>query len=206
MSAAAKWQQDANRQAAGDRLVAERNWGSGAQGRAPEPQFLVVGQVVGAHGVHGELKIEILTDDPHRFASLAQVFVGLEEQQPVPWLVEGYRLHKGRALVKLRGCDDRNAAQTLRGHLLQVPLEEALSLEEGEYFEHQILGLKVWTVSGECLGEVVDIIYTGANEVYVVQGIDSVSGEILIPAIPDVVQEVDLEGSRLVVSLLDGLL
>jgi 16S rRNA processing protein RimM len=188
------------------RLKVDRQKGSGEQRRAPEPRFLVIGQVVGAHGVRGELKVQILTEDAQRFGLLEQVLLGLEDEEPVAWPLEGYRLHRGRALLKLRGCDDRSAAVAMRGYLVQVPREEAIPLEEGEYFEHQILGLEVWTAAGEPLGEVVDILYTAANEVYVVQGPNLGQRELLIPAIEDVVLEVDLEAGRLVVELLEGLL
>ncbi len=195
----------AKRQSTADRRTTETDRGSGEQGRAPEPRFLAIGQVVGAHGVRGELRVEILTYDPHRFGRLQQVFVGLEGQDPVAWSVEGYRLHRGRALLKLATCDDRTTAETLRGVLLQVPLEEALPLEEGEYYEHQIVGLEVWSVAGEHLGEVIEILYTGANDVYLVRSACPGRREILIPAIEEVVREIDLESGRLVVELLEGL-
>ena len=191
-----------------ERPVAEtkQKRGSGEQGRAPEPRFLAIGRVVGIHGVRGELKVEILTDDPHRFGLLQQVLVGLEDQEPVPWILEGYRLHKGHALLKLQGCDDRTAAEALRGYYIQVHFEDALPLEEDEYFEHQIVGLQVWTAAGELLGEVAEILYTGANDVYVVRGGSPGRRDILIPAIEDVVLKVDLDGGRLVVELPEGLL
>jgi 16S rRNA processing protein RimM len=191
---------------AAERLMAEQGRGSGGQSRLPEPRYLTVGRVVGVHGVRGELTVEILTDDPHRFDLLDRVFVGLEGQEPVPWPMAGYRLHRRRVLLRLGGCDDRATAETLRGHLIQVPMEEAIPLEEDEYFEHQIVGLGVWMASGEYLGKVVEIIYTGANDVYVIQGPNASRGEILIPAIADVVLEVDLEAGRLVVELPEGLL
>jgi 16S rRNA processing protein RimM len=166
---------------------------------------LIVGQILGAHGLQGELKVALLTDDPHRFRLLDRVFVGLEDQEPMARSLEGYRLHKGRALLRIEGCDDRTTAETLRGMLVQVPLEQAIPLEEGEYFEHQILDLDVWTEDGQLLGQVVDIMYTGANEVYVVHSSDASRREILIPAIEDVVLEVDLEAGRLIVKLPAGL-
>jgi 16S rRNA processing protein RimM len=191
---------------AAKRLTTEQEWGSGGQGRAPEPRYLTVGIVVGAHGLRGELKVEILTQDPHRFRLLKRVLIGLEDQEPVPWPLKGYRLHQGRALLQLEGCEDRTTAETLRGHLVQVPLEEAIPLGEDEYYEHQILGLGVWTVSGEYLGEIVEILYTGANDVYVIQSEDPGRGEILIPAIEGVVLEVELAAGRLVIELPEGLL
>ena len=195
----------AEQQPAAEQLTMEENRGSGVQRRAPEPRFLAIGQVVGVHGVRGELKVGMLTQDGHQFGLLEQVFVGLEGQEPAAWPVEGYRLHKGHVLLKLSHCDDRNTAETLRGHLIQVPRDEAVPLDEGEYYEHQIVGLEVWTVAGEHLGEVVEILYTGANDVYVVRGPGPGRREILIPAIKEVVLEIDLASGRLVVELLEGL-
>ena len=178
--------------------------GSGGRDRAPEPRFLTVGQVVGAHGVGGELKVEILSDDPQRFARLRRVFLGPDDEQPVACRVESTRLHGSQVLIKLEGCDDRTAALARRGTLLFVPLAEAIPLAEDEYFEHQIVGLEVWTDAGEFLGKVADILYTRANEVYVVQDA-STRREILLPAIEEVIRAIDLEAGRLVVHLMEGL-
>ena len=188
------------------RQTIKKSQGSGAQERAPEPRFLAVGHIVGAHGLHGELKVELLTDDPHRFSRLEQVFLGRQRAEPAARSLEGYRLHKGRALLKIEGCEDRATAQALRGYVVQVPFAEAIPLDEGAYFEHQILGLEVWTSTGELLGEITEIIYTGANEVYVTRSSEPGGREILVPAIADVVLEVDLEAGRLVVELPEGLL
>ncbi len=187
------------------RLTEEDERGSGRQSSAPEPRYLVVGQIVAPHGVRGEIKVELLTQDPHRFRLLEQVLIGAEDAEPRPWPLEGYRIHKGRALLRLAGCHDRDTAEGLRGLLVQVPIEEAVPLEEGEYYEHQILGLEVYAAGGECLGSIVEILYTGANEVYVVRGPAPGRREILIPAIESVVLEVDLAAGRLTVELPPGL-
>lgn len=190
---------------AAQRSTEDKLRGSGGQGRASEPRFLTIGLVTGAHGLRGELRVAILTDDPNRFALLDRVFVGREDESPVSRAVVGFRPHKGRALLRLEGCDDRTTAEALRGYLVQIPREEALPLEEGEYFEHQVLGLDVWTASGEHLGELVEIIYTGANDVYVVQPDETDGHDILIPALKGVVLEVDLDAAKMVVELPDGL-
>ncbi len=191
---------------AAQRPSPEYKRGSGEQERPPEPRYLAVGQIVGAHGLHGELKVQLLTDDPHRFGQLERVFLGVEDEEPVPWPLTSYRLHKGRALLQLEGCNDRATAEALRGYLVQVPFDEAIPLEEGQYFEYQILGLEVWTASGDSLGRVDEIIHTGSNEVYVVRGSGPGFREILIPALSSVVLEVDLEAGQLVVELPQGLL
>jgi 16S rRNA processing protein RimM len=189
---------------AAQRLTREKDRGSGRRGRAPEPRYLAIGRVAGAHGITGELKVQILTDEPTRFGRLTQVYVGREGEEPQPRTLEGARLHQRRVLLRLEGCTDRTSAEALRGILIQVPIEEAIPLEEGEYYEHQIVGLAVSTTAGEPLGEVVEILYTGANDVYVVRRANR--QEILLPAIASVIVEVDLEAGRLVVQLPEGLL
>lgn len=166
----------------------------------PEPRFLAVGRVLRPHGVRGELRVEIMTDHPERLSFHPVLYLGPEH---TPYDLEGVRFHKGAALIKLTGCDDRNAAEALRNQLVQIPFEDAVPLEEGEFYEFQIMGAEVITETGETLGRVVEVIETGANDVYVVQG---PRGELLIPVIEDVVQELDLENQRMVVTLLPGLL
>jgi 16S rRNA processing protein RimM len=165
---------------------------------------LAIGRVAGAHGILGELKVDILTDEPTRFARLNEVYVGREQEEPQLRQLAGFRFHHRRVLLRLQGCDDRTTAEGLRGAYIQVPIEEALALQDGEYYEHQIVGLAVWTTAGERLGEVVEILYTGANDVYVVK--EPGRREVLLPAIADVVIEVDLEAGRLVVQVPEGLL
>jgi 16S rRNA processing protein RimM len=168
---------------------------------------LVIGHVIGAHGVQGELKVEVLTADAQRFGQLDKVYLGInDDTEPTPRSLIGYRVHKGRVLLRLEGLEDRTAAQALRGCLVQIPYEEAPPLEEDEYFEHQILGLEVWTTSDKFLGHVSEVLYTGANEVYVITDPAGERPNILIPAIAEVVRKVDLEKGRLVVELLDGLM
>lgn len=166
-----------------------------------EPRFLVVGQVVKPHGVRGEVAVEMLTDFPGRFSLLEKVY--LDENDPRPVALEGVRFHKGRALLKLGGYDDRTAVEKLRGEAILVPIDQAMPLEPDQYYQEDLIGLEVWTTDEEYLGAVVEILETGANDVFVVHGD---RGEILLPAIPDVVQWIDLEENRMVVELMEGLI
>ena len=108
----------------------------------------------------------------------------------------------GRPVLKLSGIDDRNESETLRGKLLEVPESELMRLPQDTYFQHQIVGLEAVTTDGRKLGTIAEILQTGSNDVYVVKG----EREHLIPAIGDVVKEVDLEAGRLVVDAIPGLL
>ncbi len=152
------------------------------------------------HGVRGEVRVEILTDYPERLPDHRVLYLGPE---PRPYPVEGVRFHQGVALIKLAGCDDRNAAELLRGQWVQIPVEEAVPLEEDEYYHFQLVGVEVVTDGGETLGRVAEVLDTGANDVYVVRG---PRGEVLIPAIEEVVRELDLAARRMVVTILPGLL
>lgn len=172
----------------------------GRGGRLPAPRYLVIGRVLAPWGVRGEVKVELLTDWPDRFALLQRIYLGKDLR---PHVLERFRLHKGKAILKLGDCESREAVDGLRGQFIQIPVEEAMPLGEDEYYEYQIIGLGVWTREGEYLGQVREVLYTGANDVYVVRGEDR---EILIPALEDVVLEVDLEGGRIIVELMEGLI
>jgi 16S rRNA processing protein RimM len=152
------------------------------------------------HGVRGELRVELLTGYPERLSHHEVLYLGPDLR---PYRLESVRLHKDLALVKLVGCEDRDQADLLRGQLVQVPFEDAVPLEEGEYYHFQVIGAEVVTEAGETLGQVAEVLETRANDVYVVLG---PRGEVLIPAVEHVVQEIDLEAGRIVVRLLPGLL
>lgn len=168
--------------------------------RRSKPRYLAVGRIAAPHGVRGEVEVEIHTDFPQRFVPEARFLVG---ERKVAMTVERVRPFKKRLLIKFREIVDRTAAERMRGAWIHVPIEEAWPLEEGEYYEHEIVGLEVWTETGEYLGVVDHIIYTGANDVYVVVG---PKGEVLLPAIEEVIREIDLERERMTVHLLPGLI
>jgi 16S rRNA processing protein RimM len=171
------------------------------QRKHPEPSYLAVGRVLRPHGVHGELRIELLTDSPEHLSELKTLYVGKTHR---PYRVESVRLHQQIALLKLGGCDDRNAADALRDETLHVATADAVPLNVDEVYEHQVVGLTVVTEEGQILGEIVEVFTApGANDVFIVHG---PLGEILIPAIEDVVLGLDLEAERLVIHLLPGLL
>lgn len=178
--------------------------GSGGA-RIPEPRYLAVGRILRPHGIRGELRVGVLTDYPERLGQHAYFYLASPDLPEIArrYPVEKLRRHKKVLLLKLGGCDDRNAAEELRGQLVQIPIEEAVSLEEGEYYYFQLIGVRVEAESGESLGQVVDVLETGANDVYVVRG---PQGEVLLPAVKDVVLKLDLEAKQMVVNLLPGML
>jgi len=159
---------------------------------------VAVGRIVGPWGLHGDLKVESLTDFPQRFAAGASVCLG-----GVAYAIERCRQQRGRVVLKLAGIDSATAAKALRHRLLEVPEDDLRPLADGEYYHFQILGLEVRTTTGEVLGRVEQIISTGSNDVFVVRG---QRGEILIPAVDDVVKSVDPAAGCIEVEAVEGLL
>ncbi len=161
----------------------------------------MVGEILKPWGYRGEVKVQILTDFPKRLAKLKTAYLGTDARVVQ---VERARLHSGFALMKFAGVDTPEAAARLRGQVVQIPAEEAAPLPAGQYYHHQIIGLEVFTAEGARLGTVEEILETGANDIYLVRRDDG--REVLLPAIQDVIQEIDLAHQRMVVQLMPGLL
>lgn len=162
--------------------------------------FLVVGRVLRPHGISGEVRVALDTDHPERLSPPLTVYLGVER---MPYTIERARLDRGAMLLKLEGLDSREQAGALRGLEVAIRAADATPLGPDEYYVHQIIGLQVWTVEGRRLGRVVEVLETGANDVYVVHG---PTGEILIPAIRDVVLDIDLLSGRIIIRPLEGML
>jgi len=171
----------------------------------PESQkteWATIGQVVALFGVRGELKVRLFTDIPDRFAHLASVHLDPDYRCLE---IERVRPYKGEMIIlKLRGIDDANTAETLCGQRLLIPADQLARLPVGSYYQHDILGLAVLLPDGRPLGQIVDILQTGSNDVYVVREPDG--RQALIPAIREVVRQVDLVHHTMSIEPLPGLL
>lgn len=154
------------------------------------------------HGLRGELSVTVLTEFPERFKDTERVYLG-NEQEAEAYRLESYRWHRPNILLKLAGIDDRTQAEQVRGLLVQVPLEEAVPLPDGSFYLYELIGLEVVTTTSEVLGTLVDVLETGANDVYVVK---AEGKEVLLPAIPEVIKSVNLKEGRVVVELMEGLI
>lgn len=167
------------------------------QAPAPEaevsrPESLVVGVLVGPHGIAGEVKLRPLTDFPERLSQLQELQLLFPDGDETRLRVVSSRWHREMLLVRLEGVADRDAAEALRDAQVLVPLEQAAPLPEGRFYEHQILGLRVVTPEGEELGRVREIMRGPSNDVYV-------AGKFLIPATHDAIQRIDPDEGVLVV-------
>ena len=168
-----------------------------------EIRYLAIGRIVRAHGIRGEVSMTVLTEFPERFETTKQVYLG-NEFEAIPYTLLGHRWNKQNLLLRLEGITDRTQAEQLRNQYVQVPVEDAVPLPEGEFYLYQLVGLKVVSLSGELLGYIVDVLETGANDVYVVETIDQ--KQLLLPATDDVVKVIDLDQGQMTVELMDGLI
>lgn len=165
--------------------------------------MFTVGKIVNTHGVKGELKIVPTTDDPKRFKKLKEIYV--ERKELKKYNIEAVRFHKAFVLLKLEGIDDMNAAELLKGSTLKIDRKDSLPLKKDEYYISDLYDLGVYTEEDErYLGDIVDIIYTGSNDVYVVKNPET-KKELLLPAIKQVVKVVNIEEGKMIVHLLEGL-
>lgn len=160
---------------------------------------MTLATVVKPHGLHGNVWVELNTDFPERLPEWpALEIVGPDGADRAR--VKGVKGIVGsRCIVNIEGVDDRDQAEAIRGHLLRIRRSDIPDLPEGSYYDFQIIGLRVMTTAGRDLGEVRAVLRTGANDVYE-------TDEVLIPAIEDVIREIDLERGRMVIEEVEGLL
>jgi 16S rRNA processing protein RimM len=163
------------------------------------PSFLTVARVRRPFGVRGELLLAVQTDFPQRLLAAEEIYCGEEH---VKETVATIRRHGQDMLLKLESVGDRDGAERFRNLIISVRMDDLPPLPPGTYYHYQIEGLSVVTENGEVLGTIHEILKTGANDVYVVRG---PNGEILLPAIPQVILVVRLDAGTIVVRLMDGL-
>ncbi len=166
-------------------------------------KYFEVGQIVNTFGVKGVLKVKPFTDEMERFEELKKVYICKKEKlEEVE--IEEVKYHKDMILLKVKGIDDMNEAEKVKGLYLKIDRKNAKKLPKDTYFIADLLGLEVYSDTGELLGKVNDIFRTGANDVYVVK--DENGKQLLLPGIPDVIKEIDLEKEKIIVHLLKGLI
>ena len=162
-----------------------------------------VGVITSAHGIRGEVNVFPTTDDPGKFEDLKEVLLD-KNGEKVPCAIEHVKYFKKMVILKLAGIDDRNTADLYRQKELFVSREDAVPLEEGQYYLADLIGLQVISDEGEELGELYDILETGANDVYVVR--NGKKKDLLLPATEECILAVDLDAQTMTVHVLDGLL
>ena len=150
--------------------------------------------------------MRVFTDYPERMRELSHLIVSEDESgtKAKTLRLDAMRMHQNYALLKFEGVDDRDAADRFRDLYVLVELENAVPLDEGEFYLYQVIGLQVVSDVGEVIGRVREVMETGANDVYIIDS--DRYGEVLLPAIPSIILSTDIEAGIITVHLMDGLL
>lgn len=165
--------------------------------------LLKVGILTSTHGVHGEMKVFPTTDDVRRFKKLKEVVLE-KGSEYLPLEIEGVKFFKQFVIIKFKGYDSINDIEKYKGMSIYVTRENAVPLKKDEYFMADLIGLEVEDESGEVLGELTDVMQTGANDVYVIRLKDG--EELLLPAIKQCILLVDMDRRIMNVHVLEGLM
>ena len=163
---------------------------------------LQVGVISSTHGVRGEVKVFPTTDDVTRFRQLKKVYLDTGREM-LPLEIQNVKFFKQFAILKFKGIDNINDIEKYRGKSLMIDREDAVDLEEDEYFIADMIGMKVCTEDGSEFGTLKDVMETGANDVYIIDSLEH--GEVLIPAIRECILDVDMDEARMTIHLMEGL-
>ena len=169
---------------------------------SPE-DLLLMGKVVRPHGIEGALRIKSYAQSEESFLNAGTVFLRSSPGETREYAVASVRPHKNILLIKLEGLNTLEEAETYRGAAILIKRDSLPREGDGEYFWHELIGLEVYLSGGDYVGILKHILPTGSNDIYVVQEGRS---EVLIPAIHEVVKEIDLINNRMIISEVEGLL
>jgi 16S rRNA processing protein RimM len=177
---------------------AEKNSGSP---KKSEPEFLAVGKLRKPFGLMGEMKFEAYIDDLEVFSPGKEIYLGKSHSSRK---IASIRESGISMLIRLEGINNPEDAKILSNQDLFLPADRLPDLEEGNYYYRQLIGIRVEDDEGNHMGEIVEIIETGANDVYVIFNKEE-GKETLIPAIQSVIQKIDIESNLMVVNRLEWL-
>lgn len=164
---------------------------------------ITIGKILKPFGVRGEAKVFPLTDFPERFQTLEEVTIQTKAGQDLRYRLSQVRVCSTFVYVFFEGMTCPEDLDPIRGALIQIPESERISLPEGEYFQSDLIGLKVYRVEGAYLGEIAEIMETGVNDLFVVK---DGKCEILVPALRRIVKHIDLKQNRMEIDPPEGLL
>lgn len=161
-------------------------------------EFITIGKILAPLGIDGKLKVKIETDFPQRFTPHSQIYIN---QQPMT--IDSTEWHNGKPVIKLNAINNAEDAKKLQGQSIEIHHNQVYSLPEGEFYHFQITGLEVRTTKGELLGNITEVLPGKSNDNYIVKGPE---GEILIPAIEDVIKSINLNKGCVTIEAIEGLL
>jgi len=169
-----------------------------------EWEFITIARIIKPRGLTGEVVAEILTDHPERFAHVSRARIKATNGRSFELQLEDHWFHKSQVVLGFAGCRTRSEAEKLQGCLVQVRADQLVPLGPDEYFLFQLIDCWVKTAKGQRIGQVMDVIETGAAPLLVVVGPDN--SECLIPFAHAICPTVDIVGKEIVVDLPEGLL
>ena len=159
---------------------------------------LEIGKIVNTFGIKGEVKVYPYTDDINQFKKIKKVYINNEEKE-----IESVKFHKNNVILKIKGIDNMTEAENLRNTVIEANRSNK-KLPENTYYIADLIDLDVYTDENNFLGKVKDIYNTGANDIY---SIETPEGkEILLPAIKDVIKQIDIQNKKIIVHILKGLI
>lgn len=169
-------------------------------------EYIRIGKIVNTHGIKGDVKVLPLTDNIKRFEKLDSVYI--EEDKSV-LNIEKVWYNKGFVMLKFKGFNDINNVLKFKNKYIVIKEKDRISLPKDSYFIYQIIGLKVYCTDGTEIGEITEVLQPGGNDVYVVKSTEVENNkekEYLIPAIKDVIKQIDIENKTMIIEPLEGLI
>lgn len=165
-------------------------------------KYLEIGQIVNTFGIKGMVKVKPFTDNIERFNNLEKIYIKNKSGQ-TEYKIQEVKYHKNMVLIKFEGIENPEQADLLRNSYLIVDRETEEPLEPGRYYIVDMIGLDVFTDDNEYLGKLEDIYNTGSNDIYVVK--NELGKQVLLPAIEDVIKNIDRDNKKVIVHLIPGL-
>lgn len=166
-------------------------------------KYLEIGQIVNTFGIKGQVKVNPFTDDIRRFDELKEIYVEKKHELKL-FQIEKVNYSKNMVILKLKGIETPEQAETLKNSYLKIDRKNAKKLPEGTYYIADLIGLDVYTDENKLLGKLDYIYNTGSSDIYVVK--DEQGKETLLPAIKEVLKQVDLDSKKIIVHIIEGLI
>ncbi|MCT4594865.1 MAG: ribosome maturation factor RimM [Anaeromicrobium sp.] len=165
--------------------------------------LLKVGQIVGTHGIRGEVRVYPLTDYKERFEELKWVYMDGESDEK--YHIKGVKYKKNMVILNIKEINTCNDAETYRDKYLYIDRENARELPEDTYFIRDLIGIEVFTTENEYIGKIENVIQTSANDIYEIK-IEGKKSPALIPAVGEFVKEVNISEKKMIIKLIEGLI
>lgn len=165
-------------------------------------EYFEIGQIVNTSGLKGVVKINPFTDDVSKFEDLKKVFIE-KNKELIEYEIEEVRYHKNQVLIKFKTIDSIEEAEKFRNCYIKIARKDAKELPEDTYYIVDLIGLEVYSNNNVFIGTVIDVFPTGSNDVYVIKREGNT--DLLVPAIKDVIENIDIKNKKMIINLIEGL-